>query len=493
MSLQPEPVELTPIPKLAPLYTMLGLGGDVDLTAGYEYIRIKGGRGGGKSESVAEVLVLISRIRKTRILCTREIQTSMADSVYKMLEEWIIKHGFRNEFHLTKNSIINKYTGTDFIFKGMEYAVRSDSLKSLKDVEIVWYEEAQTATEKSLKKLTPTIRINSRKLIFTFNQITAQDPVITFFDKKKRVLDIKINYYENQYCPQVLLDEAEEDKELDFEDYKHTWLGEPISEDGSQIVLFMSKLVQCVDLHKRFDLGPFRKVGGFDIADGKLEKHDTNSLAVREGPIVSHVEEWRCDEVYQSVQKINSRYNFLGFENLYFDATGLGVAGKSEFSRLNSTKREKLKYGVIPFLGGENPMGKDKVFVSHDKHKITNGMMFLNIKAQAWWNLRLRLDNSMRLIKGRKIDRPDYFLSFSSEIPGLESIFLELSQATWEETTAGKIKIDKSPGEKTKLIEGKNKIRKSPNKGDSVKMSFAGDLRGGLRAHKATPQKMKAV
>jgi hypothetical protein len=119
--------------------------------------------------------------------------------------------------------------------------------------------------------------------------------------------------------------------------------------------------------------------------------------------------------------------------------------------------------------------------------------MFSNAKAQSWWNLRLRLENSLRLLKGEKIDRKDYYLSFSSDIKDLDSIFLELAQATYEEDNSGRIKVDKVPGMNSVIVEGKDKPRKSPNKADAIVYSFVDDLEGGLRAHQPKSRKVKVI
>ena len=80
--------DLEYIPKLEMLYTICEMAGIPDQTAAYEYIILEGGRGGGKSETVAQVLILLATRVKTRILCTREIQKTMKDSVYRMLVDW---------------------------------------------------------------------------------------------------------------------------------------------------------------------------------------------------------------------------------------------------------------------------------------------------------------------------------------------------------------------------------------------------------------------
>lgn len=508
---EPEPYDLEIIEKLEILYTICGMAqsvdedgnvtGTPDLTAAYEYIILEGGRGGGKSETVAQVLILLSRVVKTRILCTREIQKTMKDSVYRMLTDWIRDMGLQSEFIITKDSIVNKHTGTDFIFMGMEAATRSDNLKSLKGVSIVWYEEAQTATMESLEKLDPTIRMDGRKIIFTMNPRTDKDAVTVYLKDHPKALRIVINYPDNPFLPKVLFDQAIRMLETNPDRYHHIWMGKPVPEDSSSIILPYSWLVQCVDLHKKKHCGyienldDFRKLGGFDVADGMLDHHDKNALAVRQGPVITHCEEWQIDEVYKSVKRINSRYKTLGFNALYYDATALGTAAKSEFARLEDPNEgnRKLGYRVYAFKGAMKPYGKDKTFIGEGKQKVTNAAFFRNAKAQSWWNLRLRLENSMRLLRGEKIDRPDYYLSFSSDIKNLDSIFTELAQATFEEDNSGKIKVDKAPGVRTIVIEGKDKERKSPNKADGIIYSFAGDLVKGLKAHRAGTKKAEVI
>ena len=92
-------VTLNIIPKLEPIYTIINKN-DRSLCK-YEYINLVGGRGVGKSEGMAQLFVLISRVEKTRLLCTREIQNTMRDSVHRMIVEWI--YYLKIEYELVKN------------------------------------------------------------------------------------------------------------------------------------------------------------------------------------------------------------------------------------------------------------------------------------------------------------------------------------------------------------------------------------------------------
>lgn len=488
----PNVIDVEYTPKLECIFTMFNMA-EEDLTEGYDHIIIEGGRGSSKSENVACALVLISRVVSIRILCTREIQKSIKDSSKHMLERWINKLGLRDEFHITDNQIINKVTGTDFIFAGMRAMIQFDTLKSLDDVSLVFYEEAAKATMKSLEVLDPTIRNDYRKLIYVLNPESEKDATEVFFKGKERVLRIHVDYLENPFCPQTIINQAEEMKRLDYDQYLYVFRGKRKPEDVNSIILPYAWLTQCIDLHLRVkhssisqkDLDTqYKTYGGFDVADGMTTAHDKNSLVLRRGPVVTHAEEWQIEEVYKSVQHINNQHAILGFQVLHYDATAVGVAAKSEFARIEEQER-KLPYDIYPFSGAASPQGKKIVYTGEDQNKITNGAMFANLKAQGWWNLRLRAENSLRLLRGEKIYPEDYYLSFSSTIPDLDSMLRELAQATFRYNNSGRLLVDKTPGMNTVIVDGEEVERKSPNKADACKYAFASDLAGGIQAHSA--------
>jgi phage terminase large subunit len=134
-----------------------------------------GGRGSGKSMHVAEVLLIRGSQSKLRILCTREIQKTIKDSVHKLLADLISEHGY-TDYEVTDKAIRNKRTGTEFIFSGLKHNV--NEIKSMEGVDIAWCEEAQSLSEQSLKVLAPTIRKEGSQLIFTFNRVNELRPCI---------------------------------------------------------------------------------------------------------------------------------------------------------------------------------------------------------------------------------------------------------------------------------------------------------------------------
>ena len=119
------------------------------LTTNKRYKLLYGGRAGGKSYAFADTSLLLGPMKKLRIACMREVQESIKDSVYKLLSDRINEYNL-TDYNITATQIVNKVTGTTFIFKGLQEQY-AENIKSLEGVDIVWLEEAQKISKKSLK------------------------------------------------------------------------------------------------------------------------------------------------------------------------------------------------------------------------------------------------------------------------------------------------------------------------------------------------------
>ena len=100
-----------------------------------------GGRGGGKSHGVAEVLLDMAARNPLRVLCAREIQKSMRDSVHRLLKDKVVKLGLHGFYEVLDNEIRGA-NGSLFLFAGLQ-SHTVDSIKSFEGVDIVWVEEAR--------------------------------------------------------------------------------------------------------------------------------------------------------------------------------------------------------------------------------------------------------------------------------------------------------------------------------------------------------------
>src|SRR3990167_2136020 len=118
-------------------------------------VAIYGGRYSLKSHTVARVLLIRARQKKTRVGCFREFQSSIAESSHQLLSD-LIKHYNLTDFQVTDKAIINTVNGSDFLFKGLWN--NEQSIKSIEGIDIAWVEEAQTVSKQSLEVLTPTVR-----------------------------------------------------------------------------------------------------------------------------------------------------------------------------------------------------------------------------------------------------------------------------------------------------------------------------------------------
>ncbi|MHC4397433.1 MAG: PBSX family phage terminase large subunit [Planctomycetota bacterium] len=203
----------------------------------YDYIGFYGGRGGGKSHAIAESLVLAAMQKKERILCGREIQLSIRDSVKFLLEKKIKDLGLDDYFEITRDEIRCRTTGSVFIFKGLSDQT-SESIKSFEGITVYWGEEAHMITQRSLNLLLPTIREDGAKVIFSWNPKLPNDPedgspgdpVAKFLLWKggpNKSVTRKVSWRDNKFFPARLNELRIWWKTHDPKRYMHVWEGEP--------------------------------------------------------------------------------------------------------------------------------------------------------------------------------------------------------------------------------------------------------------------------
>lgn len=165
-------------------------------------------------------------LEKIDAVCLREIQKSLKFSVKKLLENKIADMNAGLYFEVQNEQIKTRQGGV-IIFQGMQDHT-SDSIKSLEGFKRAWFEEAQTASQRSLDLLRPTIRAPGSELWFSWNPRFATDPVDMLL--RGDVLPpgavvVEANYTDNPWLPQELIDEMEYDKRRDPDKYAHIWLG----------------------------------------------------------------------------------------------------------------------------------------------------------------------------------------------------------------------------------------------------------------------------
>lgn len=204
-----------------------------------------GGRAGGKSYAFADCLLFLGSEKPLFIACVREVQNSIKDSVYKLLQDRAIFYEMK-EYQFFEDGIRNSVTGTRFIFKGLKDQ-NSQNIKSLEGVDICWIEEGQSISKKSWEILNPTIRKPNSEIWVSMNRENENDPIWKAIASHPddRTLVVKVNYYDNPHCPEEMKYLAEKCKEESPDDYEHIWLGAPVSQGDT-------KLISSKDVHNAF-------------------------------------------------------------------------------------------------------------------------------------------------------------------------------------------------------------------------------------------------
>lgn len=184
-----------------------------------------GGRGSGKSHSVAKVLLIKGTEKPLRILCGREIQNSIKDSVHRLLADQIVMLGLEEEYIVTEKEIRGK-NGTLFTFVGFHHN-SVQNLKSYEGYDLLWIEEGQNCSEKSWRVMLPTIRKPDSEIWITFNPDLEDDPTYQRFviNKPDNCISVEMNFNDNPFFPKVLEDERLYTLTHNPSDYENIWLG----------------------------------------------------------------------------------------------------------------------------------------------------------------------------------------------------------------------------------------------------------------------------
>jgi phage terminase large subunit len=167
-----------------------------------------GGRGAGKSYGVALWLLSEAAARPQRILCRREFQASIRDSVHRLLGDLIGRLGLSGKFQVLQNSI-RAVNGSEFLFEGLRHNI--SRVRSLQRIDKVCVEEAQTVSNASWEVLIPTVREEGSEIIVTMNPEVESDATYQRFvaNPPQNAIVVKINYHDNPWFPSVLRAEME--------------------------------------------------------------------------------------------------------------------------------------------------------------------------------------------------------------------------------------------------------------------------------------------
>jgi len=320
----------------------------------YRFKIMLGGRGGGKTWSAARSLLLLGAQKKLRVLCTREIQNSIAESVHFALSDQIEKMGLSAFYTVQKNSIFGK-NGTEFIFAGLKQNILS--LKSYEGVDVCWVEEAQNVSNRSWEILIPTILRRDApygpvgqgsEIWVTFNPDLETDPTYKRFvvHTPPTAKVVKINYYDNEFCPEGLLAEAKQSYDTDRENYYHVWEGECKTRVEGAIY---EKEMGDLERENRITLVPYersRPVNTYwDIGDRFTEVWFIQTVGF--GFRVIDFEGWEHISTADCIRELQNKPYVYGYDYLPWDAKSpnRGGSGKSFEEQIRSLGRKAVTVG----------------------------------------------------------------------------------------------------------------------------------------------------
>ena len=195
-----------------------------------------GGRGSAKSNFFAELAIDRCVEKKTGIVCGREIQKSLKHSVKRLLEYKIETLGVSHLFDV-QDTIIKGKNGSEMIFTGLQ-GHTTDSIKSLDNFDVLWIEEAQNISQRSLDIVRPTFRKPGSEIWASWNPNLPTDPIDMLLRCEyppPGTIVIEANYTDNPWFPEELRQEMEYDKSRDIDKFNHIWLGQYISHSEARV------------------------------------------------------------------------------------------------------------------------------------------------------------------------------------------------------------------------------------------------------------------
>ena len=443
------------------------------LTTKARIIVFVGGRGSAKSETAARIMLMKGQTERADILCGREYQNSIDDSVHKLLKGLIGELGMQGVNVLDQK--IDFSGGGGFRYKG--FARNSAAVKSAQGFKYSWIEEGQDLSEQSIEDLLPTIRAANSQLWFTANPQASNDPfsqrfIVPFkadldkygFYEDKMHLIIVMNWRDNTWFPP----ELEAQRQWDFENlprakYEHIWEG-AFNDHVEDSIILAEWFDAAVDAHVKL---------GFEPRGAKVVAHDPSDLGadakglcLRHGAVILDVQERTDLDINDGCDWATGYANENAADLYVWDGDGIGAGLRRQVA--DAFDGKKIEYGMFKGSEGvENPYAIYQPIEGEARHKArSNKDTFKNKRAQYCWMLRDRFYNTYRaVVKGEYID-PDLLISISSGIEALTQLRSETCRIPRKHNPSGLIQI---MTKKEMMI--KHRVA-SPNLFDSLFMSL---------------------
>lgn len=418
---------------------------------------LEGGRASSKSHDAAGKVIDIASKCKVRVLCVRQFQNKIADSIYTLLKAKIDQFGYQHLFRITNNSIIGIESGSEFMFYGLSRNITE--IKSLEGVDILLSEESHLLTEEQWDILEPTIRKESSECWLLFNARFATDFVWKRFivNPPPNTIHRHINYNENPFLSKTMFDIIEAAKVEDYDRYVHIYEGQPLSDDDEAIIK-RTWIIAAIDAHIKLGIViSGRKRIGFDVADSGDDECATVSTY---GALTNKVTKWKAkeDELLQSCTKVWNMANETE-SMIFYDAIGVGASSGAKFKEINELRNADVKHKKF-FAGG----AVDNPDAFYKGTTVKNKDFFANIKSQKWWDVAKRLENTYNAVTKGQAFNDGEMIFIDGNVDHLEQLIEELSTPKKSFDSAGRL-----------MVESKKELKKrgipSPNIADAFIMA----------------------
>ncbi len=389
------------------------------------YKVIYGGRASGKSFGAALHLINMTSEIKLKVLCIRQFQNNIKESVYTLLKDIIYDLELQEEFEILSHIIRHKITGSEFVFYGI--ARNFMEIKSFEGADICYIEEAHALTHEQFSVIDPTIRKENSEIYIVFNPQNRSDYIFQEFveHEKKNSIVLNLNYPANPYLSNTMKNIIDEAKREDLEEYEHIYLGVP--REGDDNALFSYDEIEKAMDNSLEAMKDVDMTGVFTYAAdiGRFGK-DHSVITKRKGFRIYDLKEKKGCNTMEIANLINSMYltESRPPNAIFVDTIGIGAGVKD---KLDEIGRRSIEANVSMRADSED--------------------LYYNKRAECYFLLR----DFVR--KGGKLpDDP----ALKEELLAIRYIY---------NNTNGKILIQ--PKDEIKKILGR-----SPDKSDSVSLHF---------------------
>lgn len=327
-----------------------------------------GGRGSGKSHSVASLLMQELSKEQHRLVCVREFQNSIAESSYRLLVDKIGVLNLKG-WNVKKDCLENE-NGSRVIFRGLKDMRASSAIKSLESYDRAFIEEGATISKDSLRMLLPTIRANGSEIYAVWNPETDQDPIMSLTEKTGAVV-VNCNWYDNPWFTERLFTEMMDDYRLDPDEAEHTWGGQPRKQAANSV---FNRVAVREAMNRNVNAE-----GDYQIAaDIARYGSDSSCIVMRKGLRMTDLKELKHTSLVELVDAIEIMAGRRHDMKIKIDGTGVG-GGVVDLLRARGYRN------VIEINFGSKAQDPDK---------------FSDLPSEMWFNLDI---NEVQLLNNDRL------------------------------------------------------------------------------------------